>query len=169
MFVTITFFPLIFKNSKFLPNPGGILVKKNMKNLLLLYFAMLATLSQAQKLKVNQVPINIKSAFQNAYPNALKAKWSKENDKFEVEYSLNKEEVSVLFDASGKILETEHEISITKLPKEIIDYVKRNYKTKIKEAAMITDAKGNITYEAEIKEKDIIFDTNGKFIKELMK
>jgi len=38
---------------------------------------------------------------------------------------------------------------------------------KIKEAAKITDAKGVVTYEAEVTGKDLIFDASGKFLKEI--
>ena len=49
-----------------------------------------------------------------------------------------------------------------------MDYVKTNYKGQsVKEAAKITDGKATITYEAEIKGMDLLFDNNGKFIKEI--
>ncbi|MBC7865300.1 MAG: hypothetical protein IAF38_20155, partial [Bacteroidia bacterium] len=36
---------------------------------------------------------------------------------------------------------------------------------KVKEAAKITDAKGVVTYEAEIDNADYIFDSTGNFLK----
>lgn len=81
---------------------------------------------------------------------------------------MNKTEQSVLFDAQGNLLETEVEIKLTQLPKGVLEYVKANYKgQKVKEAAKISDAKGTLTYEAEIKGMDLLFDSNGKFIKEI--
>jgi hypothetical protein len=63
---------------------------------------------------------------------------------------------------------TAGEIELNQLPKGVLEYVKANYKgQKVKEAAKITDAKGTVTYEAEIKGMDILFDSNGKFIKEI--
>lgn len=54
------------------------------------------------------------------------------------------------------------------MPKGILDYVKTNYKGQsVKEVAKITDAKVTVTYEAEIKGMDLLFDANGKFIKEV--
>ena len=71
-------------------------------------------------------------------------------------------------DAQANIIETEVEIELSQLPTGILDYVKNNYTgRKVKEAAKITDAKGTVTYEVEIKGMDLIFDNNGKFIKEL--
>jgi len=140
-----------------------------MKRLILLYITLAASLAQAQKISEDQVPTNVKSAFQKAYPNAGKTKWSKEDDKFEVEFNLNKSETSVLMDMSGSLLEIEVEIDVSQLPKEVHSFVKSNYRSTIKEAGKITDSKGIITYEAEVKGKDLIFDENGKFIKESKK
>ena len=71
-------------------------------------------------------------------------------------------------DAQGNSIETEVEIELTQLPKGILDYIKIHYAGKQgKEGAKITDAKGTVTYEVEIKGMDLIFDYNGKFIKEL--
>jgi hypothetical protein len=73
-----------------------------------------------------------------------------------------------LIDVSGNILETEVEIKIDELPAKAKEYVSKNYAgQKIKETAKITDSKGVVTYEAEIKGKDLIFDSNGNFIKEV--
>lgn len=46
--------------------------------------------------------------------------------------------------------------------------IKECYKGKtIKEGAKITTADGTVNYEAEVDGKDVIFDTNGKFLKEV--
>ncbi|MCY7292644.1 MAG: PepSY-like domain-containing protein, partial [Ferruginibacter sp.] len=109
-----------------------------------------------------------KSSFQKNYPAVKNVKWDKEGDKYEASFDLNKKDNSVLMDSKGNILETEVEVKLNKLPKSILDYVKVNYEGKqAKEGAKITDAKGKVTYEVEIKGMDLIFDNNGKFIKEL--
>ncbi len=135
-------------------------------SLFIMAIMMSPLLVTSQKMQEKDVPVSVKTALQKQYPKAAKVKWNKESDKYEAEFDLNKEETSVLIDASGNVIETEVEIEISKLPKGVAEYVKTNYKSSIKEAAKITDAKGSITYEAEIKGKDIIFDSNGKFIKE---
>jgi len=130
--------------------------------------AMITSLTFAQKMQEKDVPAPVKNAFQKQYPTASDVKWDKEGEKFEASFDLNKIDNSVLFDAQGKILETEVEIELNQLPIGVLEYVKANYKgQKVKEAAKITDAKGNVTYEAEIKGMDLLFDANGKFIKEV--
>ena len=129
--------------------------------------AMITSLTFAQKIQEKDVPAPVKATFKKQYPSIKEVKWDKEGEKFEASFDLNKVDNSVLFDAQGNILETEVEIELSQLPKGILEYVATNYKgQKVKEAAKITDAKGTVTYEAEIKGLDLLFDSNGKFIKE---
>jgi len=135
---------------------------------LMMVAAMITSLTFAQKLQEKDVPASVKTAFQKNFPQAKVEKWEKEGVNFEAEFELNKSEQSVLFDAQGGIIETEIEIEISELPNGIVDYVKTNYKGQsVKEAAKISDTKGTLTYEAEIKGMDLLFDSNGKFIKEI--
>jgi len=129
--------------------------------------AMITSLAWAQKINEKEVPITVKNALHQKYPDAKEVKWEKENQYIEAEFDVKKVDVSVLFDDQGNIIETEQEIEINELPKGVVDYVKSHYKQNIKEAAKITDAKGTVTYEAEIKGMDLIFDSNGKFLKEI--
>lgn len=135
---------------------------------LMMVAAMITSLTFAQKLQEKDVPASVKTAFQKNFPQAKVEKWEKEGVNFEAEFELNKSEQSVLFDAQGGIIETEIEIEISELPNGIVDYIKTNYKGQsVKEAAKISDTKGTLTYEAEIKGMDLLFDSNGKFIKEI--
>lgn len=128
---------------------------------------LIATLAFAQKMQKKNVPANVISTFQKKYPTATEVKWDKEGENYEASFALNRTDNSVLMDARGNIIETEVEIELTKLPNGVLDYVKKHYAGKqIKEGARITDAKGQVTYEVEIKGTDLIFDNNGKFIKE---
>jgi hypothetical protein len=135
-----------------------------MRPIIFLLLFLVGTNAIAQKISNKEVPAAVKSAFQKLYPSVSKAKWSKEGANFEAEFD-QKEETSVVIDSSGNILETEVEIQKEQLPKEVFAYVNSNFAGKsIKEAAKITDAKGVITYEAEIKGMELLFDANGKFI-----
>lgn len=140
-----------------------------MKKLILMTVAaMITSLTFAQKTQDKNVPAIIKSAFQKQYPDAKEVKWEKENGNYEAEFEVGETDYSVLIDASGNIIETEIEISNDALPANAKEYISKNYAgQKIKEAAKITDAKGTVTYEAEIKGKDLIFDSNGVFIREV--
>lgn len=124
---------------------------------------LLSALSFAQKV---QIPENVLQSFKTNFPNTHHIKWDKENNNYEAEFKSNKTEQSAVFNSNGKLIETEVEIAVSKLPESALAYMQTNYKSeKVKEAAKITDSKGIITYEAEIKGKDLIFDNNGKFLK----
>jgi hypothetical protein len=138
------------------------------KSVIILVAMLLAAITFGQKVKEKNVPEVIKTAFKVTYPNADDIKWEKEAANYEVEFELNDVDYSALYDSTGVLLETEMEIATTQLPQKALEYMNANYASKkIKEAAKITDAKGTVTYEAEIKGKDVIFDANGNFIKEI--
>lgn len=138
------------------------------KSMLLVAFAMVVSLGFSQKVKSADVPVVVRNAFEKQYPTAKEVTWDKEKNQYEASFDLNKIDQSVLMDDAGKIVETEVEIEMNQLPKGVLDYVKKNYKgASVKEAAKITDSNGIVTYEAEIKGVDLLFDSNGKFIKEV--
>ena len=138
-----------------------------MKKVILLFAVGLITFTaNAQKMNEADVPAAVKATFAKAYPNT-KAGWEKENGNYEAGFTANKIEMSVLIDPSGNITETETEIKVSELSKIITDYCAKNYPDKkIAEASKIIDAKGIITYEAEINKMDVLFSADGKFIKE---
>ena len=137
------------------------------KTMLMLVAGVVASCTYAQKMQDKSVPVAVKNAFQQKYPSAKEVKWEKENGNFEANFDLDEADNSVLIDAQGNILETEVEIVADKLPAAALDFVKTRYPgKKVKEAAMITKANGTVTFEAEIKGKDLIFDSSGKFLNE---
>lgn len=112
------------------------------------------------------VPPAVKSAFASKFKDVENVKWLEEDEKYEAEFEMNDVGMSANFDKNGNILETESEISIKELPAAINTYVTQKLSgAAIKEAAKITDAKGKITYEAEINDEDYIFDSTGNFIR----
>jgi len=129
---------------------------------------VITSFSFAQKIQEKDVPTTVKTSFNKTYPTAKEVKWDKEGNNYEASFDANEIDNSVLFDATGNEVETEVEIELNQLPSGVLKYVKTHYSNqKVKEAAKITDAKGAITYEAELKGMDVLFDSNGIFIKEM--
>jgi hypothetical protein len=93
--------------------------------------------------------------------------WEKENGNFEANWGGSSgEDNSVMYSPSGQFLEIAKAISVKQLPPSAIEYVKSHYKgSSITEAALVTDAKGKVTYEAEVNHKDVVFDEKGNFVK----
>lgn len=120
----------------------------------------------AQKLQEAEVPGAAKAAFQKQYPNT-KASWEKEKENYEVNFKKDGKVMSSVIDKTGATLETETDIKVSALPSSVQTYVKDHYKgAKIKEAAEIVRGNGEKNYEAEVGGKDVLFDANGKFLKE---
>ena len=139
-----------------------------MKYRFLLLLMLTAALSCfAQKEKKATPPAGAKMAFEKAFPGAEKVKWGKEKAGYEAEFVLKGKQMSAVYDNSGALKETEEDITIAALPLPVTTYIKQHYTNAvIKEAAKITKPGGEITYEAEVNKKDLIFDAGGKFIRE---
>ncbi|MEI6816643.1 MAG: PepSY-like domain-containing protein [Bacteroidota bacterium] len=139
------------------------------KVILILVMAVTIVLSaNAQKMNAKDVPTAVTTSFAKNFPTVKDPKWVKEDGNYEANFDFNKAETSAEFDASGTLLETETEISVSALPQPALDYAKKTYPdNKIKEASRIKDAKGIISYEAEMKGMDLVFDEKGKMLKEI--
>jgi hypothetical protein len=137
------------------------------KSAFLLIMIITVVFVNAQKVQQKNVPVSVQKGLKKQFPMVKDAKWKKENDNYEAGFKANGIETSVVINPSGNIIETEREMNSNSLSAPVKTYIAKNYPNqKIKEAAKITDAKGTITYEAEISGKDLIFDNKGKFLKE---
>ena len=136
-------------------------------SMLMLPAILLVFAACGQKLDASKVPTAVKTSFEKAYP-GVNAKWEKEDGNYEVSFKKDSKEVSIVVSADGIILETETAIALTELPAAAASYLKTHYAGKtIKETARITAKDGSLTYEAGLKEMDILFDSHGNFIKEV--
>jgi len=143
------------------------------KNSLLLVFAILFfELSHAQTLKPSNVPAPVLASMKKYLPMALLVAWEKEDSDYEANFFVKDSTgslrtASALFNATGTLLEIEMIISKAELPSGVLEYVNSNYgNPKIKEVSQVSKLTGPKTYEIEIKGKELIFDSEGKFIKE---
>lgn len=122
--------------------------------------------ANAQKLKEADVPAAVTAKFKSLHADVTGVKWEKEDGNYEANYNKGKTEMSVTFDATGKLLETEESIATSALPKIATDYITKNLPGKsIKEASKITNGEGKTMYEAEVDGTDYTFDANGNFLK----
>jgi hypothetical protein len=151
-------------------NSFAIKIQKMKKLILLIAIAGFFTQAQAQKLVAKDVPTAVTIAFNKAHPSVKDAEWSKNGNYFATIYDADEGATSVTFDASGKLMENQVEISSPALPANILEYVKKNYREADMNAAYkITSANGTVTYETELKGIVLIFDSNGHFVKSLKK
>lgn len=140
--------------------------------MLLVAAASISTVTLAQmkekseKKEKENVPAVVKRAFEKQYP-GTKVKWDKEDGKYEAGFKYLSHEMSVVYNASGVVEETEIEIPVSQLPAAVTSYILQHKMGKISESAKITKANGEVHYEAEVKGKDVIFDAAGNLLKEV--
>ena len=120
--------------------------------------------------KEHEIPLIVKQAFEKEFP-GKKASWEVENGNYEAEFDIDQTHASVTYGHDGVRLEMEIEIAMNLMPPAALIFMKQKHAgIKIKETSKITDKNNIITYEAEIKNEgksiDVIFDDQGKFIKE---
>lgn len=122
----------------------------------------------AQDLKKASVPKVVKEAFLAKYPECTKFKvsWEKEKTNYEGNWGgKSGEDNTVLFTPKGIFVEQVKAIAIKELPEKALAYIKKN-KAKIIEAGLVTDAKGTVSYEAEMRGgKELVFDNEGNFLR----
>ena len=140
-----------------------------MKNLIVvLLIVFTAVTISAQMKKEVKVTEKAKATFAKLYPNVKEVKWGKEGkDEFEAEFKLESKAISLVIDAEGNLKETETDIAKSELPKGVEEFIAKDHKGwSITEAAKIVDAKGNVTFEAQISKdkmkKDLMFTKDGK-------
>ena len=138
------------------------------KSLLLLTLIVVFTQAQAQKIKEKHVPTNVVSAFHKSYPMVKTVHWHRIGERFEASYDRDKMEKNLIYDVNANLVEYKMEIMASGMPTAASDYMKKNHKEhKVRETYKVTDASGNVSYEAEVKGMDLYFDANGNFIKSL--
>lgn len=125
-----------------------------------------AALFAAVSCMAQTAPATVKNAFTKSFPGVTVKKWDKEDGKYEANFVKDGKSMSATFTAEGNLEETETDIKVVELPSAIADYIKSNYKgATLKEAGMIVRGTQKM-YEAEVKGKDLLFDMQGKFLKE---
>jgi uncharacterized membrane protein YkoI len=144
-----------------------------MKNLKIAALALFATAAvSAQDLSANQIPSDLNSNFQKAYPNATDVEWEKEGMNYKVEFDNDKMENEIWYSEDGSIVKSEIEITENDLPSAISTMLKKNYSEyKVDEVDLINE-NGKKMYEIELEkwfseDKKILVTENGELISEM--
>ena len=113
------------------------------------------------------VPTVVKDAFTKQFSKASDAEWGLEKaDEYEVGFTLDKKEMSAVFDAKGGLLETETPISENDLPKAVKDSLAKGFAGYTLKEVEKNDAKGVISYEMKVKKaSELSYDAKGKLLK----
>jgi len=129
-------------------------------------FTVIAMATSLCCMAQKETPAAVLAAFAKYFPGITAKSWDKEDGNYEANFKKDGKKMSATFDTKGEWLETETGIAVSELPKVVSDYILVNYKGQnIKEAAILKTPKGDM-YGAEVKGKDLLFDVQGKFIRE---
>jgi len=117
------------------------------------------------------VPEAVKKAFTTQYPKVEKVKWGLEKPgEYEAEFDFNKTAMSVLYNEKGILLETESEIKEAELPQAIKSTLAKDFAGYKMDEIEKTETKDMVTYEItakkDKKEYNLVFDKNGKLLKQ---
>ena len=137
---------------------------------LLSAFLLISFMAFTQKVTPEKVPAPVKQAFAKKFPAATNVKYEMENKDYEISFKNKGTEMSVNFDPSGKWLETETEIKISDLPKEVSASVANNFAGfKISEASKNETPGQGLVYEMDLKKDkeryEVQFSPKGDVVK----
>jgi len=123
-----------------------------------------------QKVTPDKVPAPVKQAFAKKFPAATDVKYEMEKKDYEINFKDKGVEMSANFDATGKWLETETEIKVTDLPKEVSASVAKNFAGfKISEVAKTETPEKGLIYEMDLKKDkegfEVQFSPKGDILK----
>jgi len=136
------------------------------KLILIMAMAGIIATSYAQSPESTDVPAVVVKSFTRSNPKADSVEWSKVGDYYKATYPVNKMNKSITYNASGKLKQTEMQVKISHLPTPVLKYINENYPGDIvKKSSKITTVAGKSTYAVKIKESELLFDSNGKYLK----
>jgi hypothetical protein len=116
-------------------------------------------------------PEAVNKAFKLKFPSATNIKWGKEGEKgWEANFKLENINMSANYLDSGAWLETETEISVSKIPDAVIDAINKSDKDyKILGGAIIERINAETIYEVDIKagliKKEVFYKPDGSTTK----
>jgi hypothetical protein len=137
-----------------------------MKTLLyVLAFVGFISTSYAQVLQPAEVPTPVQKAFSRMNPKIDNVAWSQAGTSYLATFNDNHMEKSVSFNASGKFVQKEEQVSIAQLPTQALKYINDNLQDGyVRLAKKITKSGGKAYFLVSIKDMEINFDSGGKFL-----
>jgi hypothetical protein len=139
------------------------------KLILVLAIIGLAAGSYAQNLLPSDVPQSVVKSFTKKNPKVEQVEWSKTGEFYKATFADDNSGKSVYFDEAGKVKQSEMQVKVSQLPTPILKYVNDNHPADlVKHSSKITNAKGKSTYVVKVKDSELVFDSNGKYMEPVM-
>lgn len=136
------------------------------KNLLLSLLIVTGMSAFAQSNSVSQIPANVKNTLTMFYPHATNVTWEQEQGYFIPVFTDNGVETRMVIDLKGAKIQTSIKLASSELPASATNYISKTYPGKpVAEARKLTMFNNSTRYEAIVGVEDLIFDSNGAFIR----
>lgn len=121
---------------------------------------------------VDDIPKDVRDAFNKMYPMANDMDWERDREgdmvMYEVEFELDEKEMEACFNEAGKWMKTEEEIErMENLPFEVVGTIERDYEDyRFDEAKKVVYDEKDTRYKVELekglfREKELVFDKAG--------
>jgi hypothetical protein len=121
----------------------------------------------AQTMKKSEVPEPVKTAFERSFKDAKDLEWQKSRHNYVAVFRQEYDDLSVTLSASGEILTIKKTIKTQEIPRAAREHIAEHYQgIEVLKAAIIKYAGGNIVYEAGMKDRTLLFDKDGGFLRE---
>ena len=131
----------------------------------ILFMTGLCSFAQ-QSTSVQQIPTNVKNTFTSTYPSATNVTWEQSQGFFIPVFTDNNVTTKLLIDLKGTLVHTSVQIASTALPAAVTSYLNANYAGKpISDSEKLTMFNRATRYEVVVGGNDLLFDSNGAFIK----
>ena len=127
--------------------------------------------ADAQKMEAKDVPAAVTVAFAQSHPLVTNVEWTRGDGNYLAGYRTGNKDFAQLYNASGALIETRAEIAFTSMPATAIEYVYKHCADDkcvydaAEKAYRISDQFGSVTYQAQVKDKVLRFDSNGNLVK----
>lgn len=135
--------------------------------------ALLGTAAvSAQDMNANDVPSDIRTSFEQTYPNAKDVEWEMEGDSFKVEFEIAREDHEIWYTSEGNTSKMEQEISENDLPNAVKSVIAGNYEGYTIDSVEMIEENGSTTYEVELEkrgddDKEVVCDADGTVLSEM--
>lgn len=142
---------------------------RNIASALAIIATGFATTVNAQKLPATQIPAPVQASFTKAFPNAMDVEWKMSGTQYKVEFEtgLFFTDHEAWYDAAGKLIRHEEEISSSDLPAAVTTAINTEFPGyRVDDTERIT-IDGVVSYVVELKMKGyqewkVAYDAAGK-------
>lgn len=131
---------------------------------------LVTTIGHAQDINVSDVPSAVRNAFSQESTNATDVEWERDMENYKVEFEVNRMDHEIWFDAAGKIIKKEKDITEAELPQVVKNTITSKYNGYRIDDIEMTWLNNTTRFEVELEkgreELKVTFDDKGMVIDE---